>query len=183
MLDPRSWDDSNDSYYLSLYKNQKKLKSLLALCFTQGSETYHHWRVFAPGSSGVCIKFKRAELIQIFENQSGVRTGEVEYLKLKELREKKPTADQLPFIKRYAFEDEAEFRVIFESIKSDLSKKHIPIPLSCIARITLSPWAHKSLLKHVKQVLKTIDGCGNIDIVRSTLVGNEEWKRIGGSVA
>jgi len=183
LLDPRSWDDSNDSHYLSLYKNQKKLKSLLVLCFTQESETYHHWRVFAAGSSGVCIRFKRTELIQIFKNHGGVRTGEVEYLKLKEIRNKKPTTDQLPFIKRYAFEDEDEFRVIFESIKSDLPKKDISIPLSCIARITLSPWAHTSLIKHVKEVLKTIDDCGNIEIVRSTLVDNEEWKRIGGSVA
>ncbi|HNC85208.1 MAG TPA: hypothetical protein PK999_19310, partial [Nitrospira sp.] len=43
LLDPKSWDDSNDSHYLSLYKQRNKLKSLLALCFTQADETYHHW--------------------------------------------------------------------------------------------------------------------------------------------
>lgn len=183
LLDPRSWDDRNDSHYLSLYKDKKKIKSILALCFTQASENYHHWRVFAPGSSGVSIKFKRAELIQIFENHSGIKTRKVEYMKLKEIREKNLTADHLPFIKRYAFETEVEFRVIFESIKSNLYKKDIPIPLSCIAKITLSPWVHRSLSKHVIEVLKTIDGCENIEIIRSTLLDNAEWKGIGGSAA
>jgi hypothetical protein len=182
LLDPYSWDDSNDSHYLSVYKSRKGLKTLLALCFTQVAETYHHWRVFAAGSSGVCIKFKRTDLIKAVDKCGGVRTGEVEYLKLEEARSRKPTIDQLPFIKRHAFEDEDEFRVIFESSKSDLPKKDIPIPLSCISKITLSPWAHQSLTKHVKEVLKGISGCKNIEIVRSTLVGNNEWKRIGGYI-
>ena len=43
LLDPQSWDDSNDSYYLRLYRERKRLQSVLALCFTQASETYHHW--------------------------------------------------------------------------------------------------------------------------------------------
>ena len=30
LLNPESWDDSNDSYYLSLYKKRKGLKSVLA---------------------------------------------------------------------------------------------------------------------------------------------------------
>jgi hypothetical protein len=35
LLDPSSWDDSNDSHYLTLYKEKRKLKSVLALCFMQ----------------------------------------------------------------------------------------------------------------------------------------------------
>ena len=58
--------------------------------------------------------------------------------------------------------------------------KDIPIPLSCITRITLSPWVHESLTKHIKNVLIGIDGCEKIEIVRSTLIGNDEWKAIGG---
>lgn len=180
LLDPNSWDDSNDSHFLSVYKSRKGFKTLLAICFTQVAETYHHWRVFAAGSSGVCIKFRRSELIRVVNKCGGVKTGEVKYLKLKEIESRKPTIDQLPFIKRYAFEDEAEFRVILESSESDLSQKDIPIPLSCIARITLSPWAHESIIKHIKEVLRGIDGCKTIEIVRSTLIGNNQWKRIGG---
>jgi len=61
LLDPRSWTDSNDSYYLTLYRDKKSLKSVLALCFTEVNETYHHWSVFAAGSSGICIRFKRSQ--------------------------------------------------------------------------------------------------------------------------
>ncbi len=54
LLDPKSWDDQNDAYFLALYKEKKNLRSVLALCFSQAPETYHHWRVFASGSSGAC---------------------------------------------------------------------------------------------------------------------------------
>ena len=182
LLDPTSWDDSNDSHYLSVYKSRKELKTLLALCFTQVDETYHHWRVFADGSSGICIKFKRAELISSVEKCDGIRTGEVEYLTLKKARKRKPTIDELPFVKRHAFEDEDEFRVIFESTNSIPAKKDISIPLTSIEKLTLSPWAHPDLAKHVKELLKSISGCKNLKIVRSTLIGNNEWKGIGGFI-
>ena len=39
LLDPASWDDKNDSYFLSLYHQKKQLKSVLALCFTPAFET------------------------------------------------------------------------------------------------------------------------------------------------
>ena len=55
LLDPASWDDKNDSHYLTQYKEKRKLKSVLALCLMQSDERYHHWSVFTPGPSGVCI--------------------------------------------------------------------------------------------------------------------------------
>jgi hypothetical protein len=56
LLDPSSWDDKNDSYYLTQYKEKCKLKSVLALCLMQSDERYHHWSIFASGSGGVCIR-------------------------------------------------------------------------------------------------------------------------------
>ncbi len=32
LLDPSTWDDTNDSYYLLKYKERKGLKTVLALC-------------------------------------------------------------------------------------------------------------------------------------------------------
>jgi hypothetical protein len=51
LLDPSSWDDSKDSYYLTLCKEKQKLRSVLALCFTETDERYHCWRIFVPGAS------------------------------------------------------------------------------------------------------------------------------------
>ena len=111
------------------------------------------------------------------------KTGDVEYFKIEELktklRNKEIVVDRLPFIKRYPFEDEGEFRIIFESIKLELTKKDIPITLSCIDRIYLSPWVHESLINHIKKILKAINGCKNIEIYRTTLINNESWKKIG----
>jgi hypothetical protein len=181
LLDPQSWDDSNDSHYLTLYKQKKGLGSVLALCFTQASETYHHWRVFANGSSGICITFDRAVLLNSVKLLRGVRTDDVQYLKLTEIRNEAPKTRDLAFLKRYAFEHEDEFRIIYESSEENIPPLDIPVPLSCIDQITLSPWIHKALSRHVKETLRSIKGCANLKIVRSTLISNEEWKKLGES--
>jgi len=111
---------------------------------------------------------------------SGLQIKPVSYLKLDEIRSRKLKTAELPFLKRYAFLHESEVRMIYESKKHKLRKLDISIPLSCIDRITLSPWMHPSLSSYVKDVLRSIDdGCRNLDIVRSTLIGNEEWKSLG----
>lgn len=181
LLDPKSWDDGNDSHYLSLYKKRKNLKSLLALCFTDADETYHHWRVFAGGTGGVCIRFDRASLLDAVKKHAGIRFEKVRYPTIPELRRKKPETEDLPFIKRFAFLPEDEFRVIYESKTKVLANLDITIPLTSISRITLSPWAHVSLSSPMKALLKSIDGCDGLEIVRSTLIGNKEWKNIGTS--
>jgi hypothetical protein len=180
LLDPRTWDDSNDSHFLSVYKERKKLKTLLALCFTQASETYHHWRIFAPGPSGVCIQFNRARLLAALRGVRGMRTGSVRYLSLPKMRRKRrlKVAD-LPFTKRHGFGHEHEYRFIYETRTDPLPAYSVPIPLSSISRVTLSPWMHKALLANLRASLRRIDGCAKLSIARSTLIGNDEWKELG----
>jgi hypothetical protein len=183
ILDPISWDDTNDSYYLTVYKEKKSLKTLLALCFTETSETYHHWRVFAGGSSGVCITFKREELLDVVRRMSGVTCCPVDYLTLNKMRKKNPPKCQLPFIKRHGFQDEREFRIIYESKRSFLATKDIKIPLSSMEKITLSPWLPKALTESVRDTIHAINGCKKIKVFRSTLVGNVEWKKLASKVS
>ena len=178
LLDPKSWDDTNDSHYLSVYKEEKSLKTVLALCFTEASETYHHWRVFADGASGICITFNRDKLLQVLRGKSGIRFGLVNYLTLTEMRKERNTKDLLPFIKRHGFQDEREFRIIYEDKKVAIPTRDIQIPLSRIERITLSPWLPKALDESVKNTIRSIKGCEKIKIARSTLVGNSEWKKL-----
>jgi len=63
LLNPESWDDRNDAYFLAQYKERTNASSVLALCFAEASETYHHWRVFSSGGDGVCIEFDRPKLL------------------------------------------------------------------------------------------------------------------------
>ena len=181
LLDPSSWDDKNDSFFLSTYKEKKKLKSVLALCFARESETYHHWRVFSSGSSGACVHFNASALENAFRKIKSIRFKEVKYLKVGDLRNNRPTTPQLPFIKRIPYKHEKEFRALWESKSEYSNVLNVPIELSSITRITLSPWMHPSLRKNVVAALKKIDGCKSIPMWRSTLTENEDWKSYGAS--
>ena len=59
LLSPETWEDWNDAYYLEQYRQASKLHSVLAVCFSACGETFHHWRVFSSGLSGVCIEFDK----------------------------------------------------------------------------------------------------------------------------
>lgn len=181
LLDPASWDDKNDSYFLVLYREKKNLQSILALCFTPAFETYHHWRVFAEGSSGLCISFNQDSLLKAVKKQVGVTAKSVRYLTLPDIRGMKMNARSLPFLKRSAFEDEREFRIIYESPTEKYSTIDLAIPLTCIERITLSPWIPSTLSDHVKSTIKEIGGCSAVKVYRSTLISNENWKALGES--
>lgn len=179
LLDPASWDDTNDSYYLRLYKDRRALKSVLALCFTQASETYHHWRVFAPASSGVCVCFHRDALLSAVEPTPGLRSGPVRYRALPTMRRRKPNVRDLPFLKRLAFKQEEEFRLVYDSEDEPAATKDVPIPITAVDRVVISPWMPKTLYGTVKTSLRGLPGCSHLSVTRSTLIGNDEWKKAG----
>ena len=106
-------------------------------------------------------KFIRSKLLGAVRTQSDLRTGAVKYLKLADRRGKRLRFPELPFLKRFAFEHEAEFRMIYES-KAKRTKLDIDIPLSCIDGITLSPWIHRDLSTHVKRTIRSIQGCSGL---------------------
>src|SRR5579862_3844422 len=90
LLNPLTWDDKNDSSFVTIYREKRKLKSVLALCFTRASETYHHWRVFAPSSAGVRITFNEPLLRSAFNGTPDLQFESVEYVKLEDIRQEKP---------------------------------------------------------------------------------------------
>ena len=131
------------------------------------------------GSSGICVTFKRDELLAAVKKRPGIRARRVRYLKLDQIRDDPPRVRDLAFLKRYPFQKEDEFRLLYESRTDHRDSLDIPIPLSCIDRITLSPWLHKALSNEVKQILRGLPGCRELSVARSTLISNDEWKRTG----
>lgn len=176
LLNPGTWDDRNDAYFMAEYKRRKNLKTLLALCFANCDETYHHWRVFSHGADGVRIEFDREKLLKAFDGDDAVTARTVRYRTLDKLGGKGLKIDDLPFLKRKAFQDESEFRIIYASKDSVETVKNFPIELSSIRRITLGPWIVKSLSSSVIENLKQIDSCRSLRIYRSTLVDSERWQ-------
>jgi hypothetical protein len=183
LLSPSSWDDKNDSHFMSLYKERRRLSCLAALCFSRATETYHHWRVFAGHSSGVCVQFHTDALLESLSKYEGLLAKPVSYRTLPALRKHPPRIGQLPFVKRAGFKDEKEFRLVFQSFADLDGPVSFEIPLRTIDRIVLSPWLNKALRDHLTHVLKAIPGCNGISIVRSTLVANDEWRAIGDGAA
>lgn len=86
--------------------------------------------------------------------------------------------EEFPFVKRAAFKDEKEVRILYESATESHLTLDVPIPLECIGRITLSPWLPKKLVGAKKDLVRSIEGCTQIEVVRSTIIASEEWKNI-----
>jgi hypothetical protein len=181
LLDPKTWDDRNDSFFMSLYKERKELKTVLALCFSQTAETYHHWRVFSNGPAGVCIVFDREVLLDSIQKVAGVTTGSIRYLTLNEAKASNMKIDRLPFVKRYGFKPENEFRIVYVSSSDELLSFGVPIPTTCIRSVSLSPWMHSSLSTSTAAAIRAIDGYEKLRVSRSTLISNEQWKSLGKS--
>ncbi len=178
LLDPSKWEDKNDSHYLLQYGERKGFKSLYALCFTMEPETSHHWKAFSHGTDGVCIKIHAEPFISQLNSIKEIVHGEVEYKLIDDVETGLFTVDQLPFLKRYPFRDEAEYRVLFRKKAASKYKTHaIRFDTSLIYEVTLSNSLPKELKKPLIDLLKSIDGCEGMKISRSTLNENSRWKR------
>jgi Protein of unknown function (DUF2971) len=165
LLNPATWDDKNDAYFMAEYKRYKNAKTVLALCFAERAETYHHWRVFSHGSDGVCIEFDKQKLLSAFRNDPQISRGPVQYKTIKEINDLELIdLDDLPFLKRYPYEDEAEYRVIYVDKKKSTEFQDYWIEIAWINRITLSPWMSERLAGSVIKTLKSIDGCSRLKI-------------------
>jgi hypothetical protein len=176
LLSPGFWEDRNDAFTMSEYKSRKQLGTLLALCFSQAEETYHYWRVFTHGGDGVCITFRRAALLNALKTD-GVRSGPVTYRKIADLPKLRPRLEQLPFLKRVPYEDEREFRLVYEDRLAEIETRAFPIPLACISRVTLNPWTAPPLAKAMKTAIKAVAGCANLKVYQTTLLENDSWKK------
>lgn len=175
LLDPETWDDKNDTAYMKKYMEMRGLKSFLALCLTEASETYHHWSIFSGRSDGVRIEFNKKKLLSHFLNEPNIFHANVKYRKIPNSGTVQWETSELPFIKRLPYQDEGEYRLTYEDEKSEMKAKSFSINVNCIERITISPWMPKPLFNSLKEVLKRIDGCSKLKIHHSTLVYNKNW--------
>jgi len=176
LLDPKLWDDRNDSEVIFEYKKRKKIKNLFAVCLSCGDETVHHWKTFSNGNSGCVIEFDAIKLFKIIDNIENLRHERVVYKKLSEVEDKNTTLDidQMPFIKRWPYRCEEEYRIIVET-NSQETFFEIDIPLDIIKRITISQQMPEPIYATIKNYLKDLKGNPDSRINRSTLYENKRW--------
>lgn len=169
VLSPETWEDQNDTYFLARYKDSRPdIKSLLALCMTDASTTYHHWRVYGGAPSGVQIRFNPLALTSWVDTHSNARLERVEYLRVDDFKGVATNPFRLPFLKRMAFRDEDEIRLIVEDYENEgLRASSLPFDLAIIEEIRLSPWLAEPLVETVIQTLADAYSGPNV-----------EWERI-----
>jgi hypothetical protein len=179
LSDPAWWEDKNDYAYLELYKHKADLKSILVLCFAEAPELFSHWKGYAGNSSGVCIEFDKARLLQYFPEKDGIKSSYMKYETLENLQSRQLALDELPFIKRYGFIDDREFRIISCQNHHTLHRKSVRITLDCISGIILGPMMYKEIALSVEKVIRKIDGCKHIPIRKSHMTHSRRWTQIG----
>lgn len=182
---PTSWDDKNDSSFLEAYAEKKGASGIYALCLSRASETFHHWSVFSPESkedeegkeAGACIEFKTEPLLKAAA-RAGLSDGEVEYIKIEQLKPGSFPEEKLPFLKRLPYQDEQEFRMfIAPSSPPEGTLFPFEVPLEAVRNVKLSPWMSPQTFEHWKSFIKKIPGCEQLKVYRSTLLDNERWKK------
>lgn len=181
LTDPSRWEDKNDQFTIQTYKTNNSLKSVLAACFTGARETFHHWKIFAPGAGGMCVVFRRDLLEACLDAQFQVRYGLAKYRKLTSGEIEKTTKLELPFLKRVGYRDEQEYRVIWQSDSENVDLVEVPIAPRCIEKIILNPWLPRNLAKTVRGVIerevKRQDFGHKIKVEQSYLVESLIWKK------
>jgi hypothetical protein len=180
LLNPIFWDDRNDAYFMNSYRERKGAKTVLALCFAEAFETYQHWKVFSHGADGICIEFDKDKLLTAFEGDDRIKTDSVKYEKISDMKNVAVKDDELPFLKRYPYQDEKEFRIVYTDSEEIVDSKSFTIELNALGRIYLSPWMPIPLSKSVVTTLRSIRGWSHLKVFRSTLIENEKWKTIAG---
>lgn len=174
LLSPLLWDDKNDRASMQSYADSEGHKSVLGICFSQAAETFHHWKVFAPHSSGVCIEFHKNELLALVPN-AGYKHRKVKYQRPPEFLAGYPTSRDLPFIKGWAYRHEIEYRIVYASEAKGLQAISFPIEPSSIRSIVLSPWLAKALVEPTRKAINAVAGCEKIPVTHSSVVENEAW--------
>ncbi|MGX9181561.1 hypothetical protein [Mesorhizobium sp. BHbdii] len=183
LLSPETWDDRNDAFFMAEYKRLKQAKTILAICLAVGEETYHHWQVFSRGADGVCLELDSEKLRSAFSRAEGVRHRIVDYQLITQVNQMADVdLERLPFMKRWPYGDESEYRAVYIDNDKELAAYAVPIGLNAITRVTLSPWLAPALVPVVKETLKSLPGCSGLRVYRSTLIDNEQWKKLTGRV-
>ncbi|MEO8360820.1 MAG: hypothetical protein ABI672_12385, partial [Vicinamibacteria bacterium] len=124
------------------------------------------------------IEFDKQGLLDSLPKGNRFVHRKVSYHNIVELARKKPLLESWPFLKRLPFADEEEYRIVFESKTELLRAKTIPIDLSIIRKVMLSPWLPQPVADSLVNVIHGIDGCEEIPVSRSSLLENGRWRAI-----
>lgn len=183
LVDPSAWDDKNDSYCLRRYQERRKdIAAVRVACLTERDETYHHWRVFAHGTGGICQVFKRDKLMEFVASRPDLRGDEVTYISNSRLARLTDLADErVPFLKRLPYGDEGEYRIVYESFLPAGPVHNVPMGSETLNgvldRIVVSPWTPEPLYLTLKRIIQSVEQCKDVQVTRSLCTNTPAFQR------
>lgn len=189
ILNPESWDDRNDRLFMQVYKSHTNAAGLYGMCAALRGETYHHWKVFAGGASGACLVLKRLPLEAYLDSHqpepgTKIRYDEVKYLRLDEVKKLSPDhIKNLPFLKRYGFKDEDEYRIVIETVTGQQPAIFIDCPHTWIDTIYLNPWLYENQAQSLIETINEISGCEKLNVKPSQLTDSTTWREAADRIA
>ncbi|WP_294300982.1 DUF2971 domain-containing protein [uncultured Sphingomonas sp.] len=170
------WVDANDRRGLELYQDKLRFGFVGAMCLTMASETFHHWQIFAQGESGVCIVFDRGRLEAALRDREHFIAKPVDYVQLNAIGDIDPTdIHRLPFLKRYGFRDEREYRLLAFAAEQH-SSMAVRLTPDLIQRVVFSPFTHPNIVASLKIALRSLPVWRGLSVGRSHLTANETWQ-------
>lgn len=187
-----SWDDKNDVELINEYQKRKGIKKIFLYCCLNESETIHHWEYFfkregKKDAVGCCVEFKREELISCLKKEvkrkgGKFRHAKVKYKKIGEIDSSKIQIGDMPFIKRWPYRYEKEYRLIWEGEDSEdiIKIKSAELlqwrfDLSIIKRITVSGKISEEEFKSIKEKILGFSGGGCIEVNHSKVYEYPRW--------
>ena len=175
LLPTTTWVDRNDRRAIEIYKAKTGTAGVVALCLAEASETFHHWRIFTGGDSGVCIEFDKDAFVELFPDGSNFRHGPVRYMKMRDLQKATNIGlSDLPFLKRRGFSAEKEYRVI-GTTNAEVDTLSVPVDLAIVRKVTFSPFMNPVLAKSVRKLICTIPDCASLRWGQSKLIESQSW--------
>lgn len=181
LLSYRNWVDGNDRRALQIYQETLNYGFVGAMCLTQAAETFHHWQIFAPGDAGACIVFDRRRFESAVVGKAHLLAGPVEYVQLNQVGAlDAEDIHRLPFIKRYGFRDEREYRLLGYSVE-ERAALPLPITRDMIRYVVMSPFAHANLVASTTAALRGLPGWEELSVRHSSLTDNQTWQAALGS--
>ncbi len=174
--DPIYWEDLNDSELIEEYRKKKNISKVYVLCFSSGDETIHLWKSYANGNDGCCINFNVQYIINLL-NRHQIVHKKVEYMEIDKAKHHIFEIDDIPFMKRYPYRIEEEYRAIF--LANDSKGFSIEIdPLECITSIVVSHSAQQPHIDKLKTIWKKSTNGHDLSIHKTTIYMNTKWINI-----
>ena len=175
LRDPKDWRDQNDTQFIRYYMDRTAKKTVRALCFTKAFEASYHWTAFSSGEAVVRLRFNRKQLEKDVGRLKLTTMKEVKYHPIRRAKQSRFATEDLPFIKRIAYEGEREVRVFYASGLKKTPSVKIKLSVGCLDQIVLSPYLHPKSVRSLRATLKDIGVPWTFSVVHSQLTMSGNW--------